>query len=317
MILKRKTIIITFIILFVLALLICLILIDNDINSKETFEEKGQPKIAFLFLTYNNLNRPDIWNKFLDTQSGNTSKYAKKYTIYLHAKEPENISDSLLRGKHIPENIETCWGCFGSVEANILMMKEALKDPLNKKFILVSESCIPIVSFNYLYEELMKNNKNRIYLWENNNTMYRYDHITNPEFDKSRFLKNDGQGIILNRETANFFVNTLYKNKNKWKNMECVDEHYFSNILYSNLKSEDKFSNENKVSTYTSWYKKKININNIDPNDKEALLEYNKYEPSPTAFKIFTRENIYDIKQQGFLFARKVDKNTNVDTSYL
>ena len=130
------------------------------INKKDTFENenidtKNPKKIAFLFLTYNNIKRPDIWNNFLDSKDSN------KFTLYNHAKEPTKVSD-ILKGTQIKEYIDTCWGCFGSVEANILMMKEALKDPLNKKFMLVSETCVPLVTFDKLYNEIMKDDKSRI-----------------------------------------------------------------------------------------------------------------------------------------------------------
>ena len=71
----------------------------------------------------------------------------------MDAKEKDKVTDILLKDRHIPEHIETCWGCPNLVEANILMMKEALKNPLNKKFILVSDSCLPIVSFNKFYNK--------------------------------------------------------------------------------------------------------------------------------------------------------------------
>jgi len=148
-----KNIIILLIIIIILILLYRLNKYSlNKFINYESFENVGEPKIAFLFLTYNNLKRPDIWNKFLDIDENRSSKYSNKFSIYNHSKEQDKVTDTLLIGRHIPENIDTCWGCFGAVEANILMMKSALQDPLNKKFILVSESCAPIISFDRLYQ---------------------------------------------------------------------------------------------------------------------------------------------------------------------
>ena len=188
---------------------------NNILYKIDSFDDITIPKIAFLFLTYNNIKRPDIWNKFFDIDSNNntisTSKYANKFTIYNHAKEPEKVSDLLLKDKHIPEHIDTCWGCFGTVEANILMMKEALKDKNNTKFILVSDSCIPIVSFDKLYNEIMKDNKSNINIFYNQEQ--RYNNIINPSFTKDKFTKHAAQGLIFNINHTQMLVNSLYKYK--------------------------------------------------------------------------------------------------------
>ena len=311
--LKNKNIIIVFIILLVLALFICLLLnygYRNDNYKNEEFQSQGgDSKIAFLFLTYNNLKRPDVWNKFLDTQTGNPSKYVDKFTIYLHAKEPQNVTDLLLKGKHIPEHIETCWGCFGTVEANILMLKAALKNPLNKKFILVSESCIPIVSFDKFYKELMKDDKSIINIFFNQ--MQRYDQINNPEFSKDKFTKSAAQGLVFNRNHAELLVNSLTQYKNDWKNMECVDEHYFCNILRE-LDLKFELTNKNNKFTFDVW--DKDDINDISyMHIKNGDIKSDSY----INLKKISNKAIDDIRENDFMFARKVDKDTEIDVEYI
>ena len=311
--LKKKNIIIVFIILLVLSLFLCLLLnyeSRNDNYKNEGFESQGgEYKIAFLFLTYNNLKRPDVWNKFLDTQSGNPSKYANKFTIYLHAKEHNNVTDLLLQGKHIPENIETCWGCFGTVEANILMLKAALKDPLNKKFILVSESCIPIVSFDKLYKEMIKDDKSIINIFFNQ--IQRYDQIINPEFSKDKFTKSAAQGLVFNRNHAELLVNSLVQYKNDWKNMECVDEHYFCNILRE-LDLKFELNNKNNKFTFDVWDKDRINDISY-MHIKNGDIKSDSY----INLKKISNKAIDDIRENDFMFARKIDKDTEIDVEYI
>lgn len=283
---KRKNIIIIFIIFIIIVIFLLYAL----------YALFRQPKIAFLFLTYNNLNRPDIWNKFLEYKTN-------RYTIYNHAKESQNISDSLLQGKHIPENIETCWGCFGTVEANILMLKAALKDPLNKKFILVSDSCIPIVSFDKLYKELMKDDKSIINIFYNQ--IQRYYQIINPEFTKDKFTKSAAQGLVFNRKHAELLVNSLSKYKNYWKNMECVDEHYFCNILRE-LDTNFELNNKNNKFTFDIWDKNE-NINN------EIIFDTNLF----ALIKKISNTAIDSIRENDFMFARKVDRETEIDVNYI
>ncbi len=325
---KNNKFIFYVIVLIILIILIIIYRLYKLSSNKPLFEsfDSNDSKIAFIFLTYNNLKRPDIWNRFLDIKDNNdninNSKYINKFTIYNHAKEPEKITDILLKDNHIPEHIDTCWGCFSSVEANILMLKEALKDPLNKKFILISESCIPIVSFDTLYSELMKDDKSRFTFWDTNNTEYRYNDIIEPDFPVNEFIKHNGQGIIFNRLHSNLLVDNLIKYKNKWKNIGCVDEHYFGNIL----KLLDNFfdlNNNNKKSMFNSWHKDNLNINNICNNENNKTIDcsicehHNIGTKSSTVFKNISNKSIDEIRQKEFLFIRKVDNTTKIDIDYI
>ena len=318
-------------ILILIVLIILLILIYRIYNLPifETFNTtkvNNEPKIAFLFLTYNNLKRPDIWNKFfgIDINNGssgngiNTSEYANKFTIYNHAKEPENVTDVLLKDKHIPEHIETCWGCFGTVEANILMMKEALKDSLNTKFILVSDSCIPIVSFDKLYNILMTDDKSRFKFWKENNTKYRYNDIIEPEFSIDEFIKHNAQGLIFNKNHTELLVNSLLKYKNNWKKIGCVDEHYFGNILKL-LDKNFNLNNNSKNSMFNCWFKDELNINNIcKDNNYDTICESHHIGSKSSAlFKNIFNNTIDEIRNKEFLFIRKVDNDTNIDINYI
>ena len=301
------------IIILIFILVFRLYRINN--NNTENFETIGNSnynsntdKIAFLFLTYNNLKRSDIWNKFFDIDnSSNTNKYSNKYNIYLHAKEPDKITDIILRGKQIPEHIETCWGCSNLVEANILMMKEALKDSMNTKFILVSDSCIPIVSFNTFYSEVMKDDKSRINIHRNNNPE-RYDNITNPPFPKNEFTKHSGSGLILNRKHAEIIVSQLDTYRKDWKNVNVPDEHYFGNILRV-LDSEFNNSVSLNKTTFDIWSKDDLDYDKI--NDSDIITD------SYINIKQISNNAIDELRDKNFIIARKVDTNTEINIDYI
>jgi len=321
-----------FLFILFIACIICILLYDNqretfinnntyDINNTDTgntdtgntyatydttenIDTKKPNKIAFLFLTYNNIKRPDIWNNFLDI---NSDKYINKFTLYNHAKEPTKVSD-ILKGTQIKEYIDTCWGCFGSVEANILMMKEALKDPLNKKFILMSETCVPVVSFDKLYNEIMKDDKSRINVKFYNNTVDRYDAIIDPPLKKDEFCKHSGQGLLFNRKHATLLVNSLDKFKNKWKDMVCVDEHYFGNILKV-LDQDFNNNNNSNGCTFDLWNKYILNSNKINKDDMVTDAYVNIKKLSNTA--------IDEIRDKKFLLVRKISETTEIDVNYI
>ena len=305
------------IIILIFILVFRLYRINNNTENFESVEysKSNTDKIAFLFLTYNNLKRPDIWNKFFDIDnSSNTSKYSNKYNIYLHAKEPEKVTDFILQGKQIPEHIETCWGCANLVEANILMMKEALKDPLNKKFILVSDSCIPIVSFNTFYSEVMKDNKSRIGLISNN-TIDRYDNIISPPFPKNEFTKHNGSGNIFNREHSLILISNIEILKNNWINIAAPDEHFNGNILKL-LDSNFDNNNINLSTTFDMWHINNLNNSNIDKNVDLTYFN-NKVGYSPDIFTKISNKAIDELRSNKFFFVRKIDNNTEINIDYI
>lgn len=274
----------------------------NNVNINNTKSNQG--KIAFLFLTRNNLKRLDIWEEFLKgDKTGNESRYS----IYCHAKEPDAITDKLLRENIISEYIETCWGCINLVEANIILMKNALKDPQNKKFMLVSESCVPIVSFNTFYNAIMKNDKSRIGIHKINPSLDRFNDIVNPEFKKEQFIKHSGSGCIFNRKHAQILVDSFPKLEN-WRTMNVPDEHYNGNIL---LTMDKEFNNNNRSikTTFDIWQKEDLNLSAINDDD----LQTNSY----ILLKKVSNKAIENMRSNGFLFMRKIDENTIFDKNYV
>ena len=317
--LHDNLVIVVFIIIIIIILLFRVfnVYINNKIKGIEPFTTQGDPKIAFLFLTYNNLKRPDIWNKFFDIDTklanetnsiDNTSDYSNKFSIYLHAKDPKKVTDLLLKDKHIPEHIDTCWGCTNLVEANILLMKEALKDPLNKKFIIVSDSCAPIVSFKKLYKELCKDDKSKVNFLKNNNTPERYDQIIDPTFPKSEFKKHSGSGGIYNRKHSELIVSNMDVFKSNWSKVHCTDEHYFGNILKvldSNF--DNNFDSGN--TTFDMWQSDKISYENINSDDIKPDSYIN--------IKKLSNKAIDRLRENNFIFTRKIDKDTEIDVDYI
>ena len=103
-------------------------------------------KIAFLFLTIDNLKHSSVWEEYFKGVD------KKKYSLYVHPKHHDKVSDDILKGNIIDDLVETKHGFL--VEAMIKLMNAGLKDKDNKFFVFVSDSCIPIKRFDVLYEEI-------------------------------------------------------------------------------------------------------------------------------------------------------------------
>ena len=263
-------------------------------------------KIAFLFLTRDNINNYDIWKKFL---KGNEDKYS----IYVHPKYPEKVTQQLMKDNIINETTDTGWGTIGAVRANLLLLKYALMDPNNMMFILVSESCMPIQNFNNFYNFIFKDMKSYIpYFIEH---IEKYNQIINPKISRDQFRKHCAQGLIFNRTHA--LLLTQNDTTEDWKNVIYVDENYFyNNIIQHTFKNINKY----KI-TFDIWSLIGRNGHNNDRDLKYFNYDINsklKMMPPTNSSSLQTFGELNDefinkMIKNGYYFMRKVDRECKFD----
>lgn len=279
-------------------------------------------KIAFLFLTLDNPNFPKIWDKYF---RGHTDKY----TIYIHPKYPEKVTWK--KNKVIKNLQETGWGYI--TRAYIELLKEAFKDPDNYKFVTISESCVPIQSFDIFYN-ICINDKNS---WIKKMNLSKYDldfrikdakkktiHTRIPSF----FIKNYAR-FCLNREHVELLLQKTEELK-FFHNMHVGDE-FFLTVL-NPIKNTRDFA-----VTYDDWdYIKDLikNIlqkihkkyeeqdeshknlkNNIDKlkKEKERLYEISKNPKTITE----VRDDLDKIKKCNSFFYRKFAKDSDIENYWM
>ncbi|CAK7349007.1 unnamed protein product [Dovyalis caffra] len=80
---------------------------------------EGTPKIAFLFLARRDLPLDFLWDSFF----------------------------------------KVVWGESSMIEAEKLLLLRALHDPANQRFVLLSDRCVPLHNFSYIYSYLMSSPK--------------------------------------------------------------------------------------------------------------------------------------------------------------
>jgi Core-2/I-Branching enzyme len=118
---------------------ICTVLVIGD---PENFISDNR-KIAFLFLVRGHVPLEDIWREFFNFKAD-----PQHYSIYIHPhhgfKYPKT---SFFHGKEIPNTQNVKWGGMTQVKAIKHLVREALKDPKNDWFTLMSETCIPVHPF--------------------------------------------------------------------------------------------------------------------------------------------------------------------------
>lgn len=200
-------------------------------------ERAGKRKLAFLFLTRGRLPLAPLWWRFL-------KGYRKWYSIYIHTMPGFQYTKNLprpFRRRQIPSQ-EVGWGKMSMVDAERRLLANALLDPLNDRFILVSESCIPIFNFTFIYNYLINTNISFIASrdapgpWGRG----RYNKGFLPEVTIKQWRKGS-QWFEFTRESAFFVISeTFYYNKfNQFCTKTCYnDEHYLPTIFY--IKHPDK-----------------------------------------------------------------------------
>lgn len=222
-------------------------------------------KLAFLFLTYDNQKNEILWEKFFN-------KIDKSlYNIYCHPKYKDKVTTSFLKNNIISKIAETKWASFSIVQAMINLLEEAYKDKDNYKFIFISDSCIPLYGFNYIYDFLTKNNNSFF------NILY-FDALKFKLIKKKIYVTS--QWCILNRDHTKLHLSKFEKYKKIFLSLNIAensigayDELYFYNVI----RMENNLENiEKMMTTYVKW---NYEINKFHPMtfnkiNKQILKEF-------------------------------------------
>lgn len=138
-------------------------------------EEKQQPqlsrlqlpKVALLFLTRGPMPLESIWKDFLGidhiTGDNDSPKWQQYFSIHVHAAPGFTYpSESLFHFHTIKRPIEAQWGKHSMIDAERKLLQAGLEDPLNKYFVLLSETHIPLYSAAATYLTLATETYSRI-----------------------------------------------------------------------------------------------------------------------------------------------------------
>ena len=262
-------------------ILIVLFIFNRNLDYKENFEKK---KIAFCFLIYDTINNENYWNLFFEKVD------KSKYSIYIHYKTNKPLK--YFEKYKLKNIIDTDWCGDSLVKAQNLLLEEAIKDKNNTNFIFVSNSCIPLKSFDHIYYNL---NANKSYFNKGVSKYINFD--SNIELYKASqwciLTKKHTLKILENKKLLSYIFDVIKKLKNI-----CPDEYCYISILYHlNLENEliESLNIEN-ATTFAAWYKYK----NFDKSIKKG---------KPNNYSYICEEELNYIINSKSFFARKFDKN--------
>ncbi|CAO2826993.1 unnamed protein product [Amaranthus hypochondriacus] len=256
---------------------------------QEYYPSKLLPKkIAFMFLVRGPIPLEPLWDMFFKGNEG-------FYNIYVHSLPSYNQSypyNSVFYGRRIPsEKVE--WGKFNMVEAERRLLANALLDISNQRFILLSESCIPLFNFSTIYSYLINSNQSHIQAYDKPGPVGRgrYNHNMMPHVTLSQWRKGS-QWFEIDRKLA----------------LEIVSDREFFPLFKKYCNIHSCYGDEHYLPTFVSikfWW--------MNSNRSLTWVNWSKNGPHPGAFQRphVTPQLLDSLRSNSsFLFARKFMPST-------
>eukprot|EP00271_Cylindrocystis_brebissonii_P004654 TRINITY_DN1644_c0_g1_i1.p1 TRINITY_DN1644_c0_g1~~TRINITY_DN1644_c0_g1_i1.p1 ORF type:complete len:457 (-),score=39.90 TRINITY_DN1644_c0_g1_i1:397-1767(-) len=215
-------------------------------------------KIAFLFITRGPLPLAPLWARFFRGHKG-------KFSIFVHA-DPSYMkghrNDTLppvFRGRFIRAQ-PVHWGSLSLVNAERRLMSHALLDPHNHFTVLLTDSCIPIYNFSYVYDYITSSHLSFVTNTECPNAHFTWTPDLLPEVPKSAWRKGDGwkelhRPLVLTILKDTYFLAKFTKHfacgaACQWPKVRgFIDERYIPTLLHAT--SRDQLANRSL--TWADW----------------------------------------------------------------
>lgn len=241
--------------------------------------------IIYCFLTYNNLERIDIWEKYFENQNN--------FKVFIHSKEPIQSYNYSFPVHIIKDPIHTVSKSHISiVQATLHLLKTAYENtPEATHFIFLTQSCIPLYSYNKHYQIIYKLKKSLLPVILGNK-VERYNSLSlnlKKEIQIQKFVKQQPNMILIREDVKWFLENNFIRD---FSVMECPDEHYFVNLMIHIYKKE--------------FYNQLVDYCNPEINKTQAVTFY-----------FVDKHCIIRARNLGCLFMRKISKLSRVDISFL
>ncbi|CAF2082365.1 unnamed protein product [Brassica rapa] len=215
---------------------------------KEEYPYERAPKVAFMFLTRGPLPMLPLWEKFF---RGNE----KYLSVYVHTPPGYDMnvsSGSAFYDRQIPsQKVE--WGSPLLTDAEKRLLGNALLDFSNERFILLSESCVPVYNFSTVYSYLINSAYSFVDSYDEP-TRYgrgRYSRKMLPDI-KLHHWRKGSQWFEVNRKLAIYIISDskYYSLFKQFCRPACYpDEHYiptFLNMFHGSV-------NANRSVTWVDW----------------------------------------------------------------
>ncbi|XP_038718237.1 glycosyltransferase BC10-like [Tripterygium wilfordii] len=205
-------------------------------------------KVAFMFLCRGRLPLAPLWEMFFKGHEG-------LYSIYLHTSpefSEEPPESSVFHKRRIPSKAVQ-WGKASMIDAERRLLANALLDFSNERFVLLSETCIPLFNFTTIYNYLIQSNLSFVGSFDDPRHIGRgrYNKRMFPTVSLSDWRKGN-QWFEIHRKIAIEVVSDvkLYPVFNHHCKAPCyMDEHYLPTLVTKIYPA----MNSNRSITWVDW----------------------------------------------------------------
>ena len=217
-------------------------------------------------MIYDTIAHEDVWNLFFKNAD------PEKYVVLIHYKNQQTLE--FFESAKLKECIPTKYGDSSLIHAQNLLMKEALKDPDVYKMVILSNTCIPLKSFDYVYSKLTADNNGHFNECPQSQCFPRCESAT--RYIHRNDIYKSSQWFIANRRHAECYIQYAM-------NAGCFEthpeEHYYITVNKTYCR-EDTVCTSNTAetaTTFTNWqgmnyrYPSFVGIKNYDSVSKEEM----------------------------------------------
>lgn len=208
-------------------------------------------KIAFLFLTIDNVYYPQIWERYFQ-------ECPLKKSIYVHPKYPEKVSVTWMKNNIIKDLVPTNWGYL--TDAFYQLLKTAIKDNTNSHFIFISDSCLPIRKLSTLSRYIQKfpSETSFIHFKDSIDDYDREKKIKRVSgYQNYQLQKHEGLGNCLSRHHVGKLLDHRQDFQLFFNKLNCGDEYYLS------LLGNDQTIHDQQM-TYYNWEQGRQQVETIN-----------------------------------------------------
>jgi len=214
--------------------------------------EAPQPAIAFLFLTRGELPHAALWAAFL---RGAPSPAAWRLHVHAppgHLYNASTVASPLFHGAQLAQPVEVQWGALSVVDAERRLFAAALADPAVQRFVLLSESCVPLRSFAFVQSYLLSSPSSFLDAFADVASQ-RYDPGLAEDGVPEAAWRKGTQWAALTRRHARAVVQdtAVYEAFRRRPSLFAPDEHYVQTLL-AVLGQEGE--SERRPVTFANWH---------------------------------------------------------------
>jgi hypothetical protein len=267
-------------------------------------------RIAFLVVADCGFRQTKIWQRFFDG-------HESKFSLYMVRRFPRRCTKGFTNAnvRYLSNRHGSDYGGLGYIKTSMALMRAALDDNImqNERFVILSESDIPVISFPRIYQYVMEDSYSWMHvhfpssprndLDSSNAASFRWSAMSRHRIKWNQYGKYAAQGNVMTRSFVekvlmhDYFLTDFAPDADAIKEhriMQAVDEHFF---VYALVASKSAMTVRMRRPMYFDWSK--------------------SHGSSPSAFKTVDRAFLDAVRRPefGHMFMRKVTSNTSFTVS--